>query len=142
MRFTTLTIFPDLFQSFWEHGIIRRAILNDRIVAEVLNIRDFAEGRHRVTDDTPYGGGSGMVMKPEPLAAAIRGAKSDRPDAKTILLTPGGGVKVNTASLNDGARFQVRTDVCWGRASSSGCRSAENACVTPGNRHRLRNPAL
>ena len=92
MRFTVLTIFPDLFQPFWEHGIIRRAILNERIAAETINIRDFATGRHRVTDDTPYGGGSGMVMKPEPLAGAIRWAKSGRPTAKTILLTPQGRV--------------------------------------------------
>ena len=92
MRYTVLTIFPDLFQSFWEHGIIRKAILTDKIITEVLNIRDFAEGQHRVTDDTPYGGGSGMVMKPEPLAAAIRKAKADGPNAKTILLTPQGRV--------------------------------------------------
>ena len=106
MRFTVLTIFPDLFQSFWEHGIIRRAVLNGRIVADVLNIRDFAAGRHRVTDDTPYGGGPGMVMKPEPLAAAIRRAKTDRPEAKTILLTPQGrvlnqGLARNLAGFND-----------------------------------------
>ena len=66
MDFTILTIFPELFDSFWEHGIIRRAIQSQIISGEAVNLRDFAEGKHRVTDDRPYGGGCGMVMKPEP----------------------------------------------------------------------------
>ena len=90
MDFTVLTIFPEMFQSFWEHGIIRRALLNNKISAQTINVRHFAEGRHQVTDDTPYGGGSGMVMKPEPLARSIRRAKQQAPGSTTILLTPQG----------------------------------------------------
>jgi tRNA (guanine37-N1)-methyltransferase len=90
MKYIVLTIFPEMFKSFWEHGIIRRAIENKKIFAETSNIRDFAEGRHQVTDDTPYGGGSGMVMKPEPLVGAIRAARKKAPEAATILLTPQG----------------------------------------------------
>jgi tRNA (guanine37-N1)-methyltransferase len=92
MDFTVLTIFPELFVTFGEHGIIRRAILSELIAVAPLNIRDFAEGKHRVTDDRPYGGGSGMVMKPEPLAAAIRAAQERYPRAATVLLTPQGRV--------------------------------------------------
>jgi tRNA (guanine37-N1)-methyltransferase len=92
MFFTVLTIFPEMFDSFWEHGIVRRAIENNLIRVAALNIRNFAEDRHQVTDDRPYGGGSGMVMKPEPLAAAIREASSTIPGAKTVLLTPQGRV--------------------------------------------------
>ena len=92
MKFTVLTIFPEMFQPFWEHGIIRRAILHENITAQTVNIRDFASGKHRVTDDTPYGGGSGMVMKPEPLAGAIREVKKTAPDASTVLLSPQGRV--------------------------------------------------
>jgi tRNA (guanine37-N1)-methyltransferase len=92
MRFIVLTIFPELFDAFWSHGMIRRAIRQGHIAAEARNIRDYAEGRHRVTDDRPYGGGSGMVMKPEPLARAIRTAKKDAPGAVTVLLTPQGRV--------------------------------------------------
>ena len=77
---------------FWDHGIIRKAIENEKIVASTLNIRDFAEDRHQVTDDRPYGGGSGMVMKPEPLAAAIRAAEQEAPSAHKVLLTPQGRV--------------------------------------------------
>jgi tRNA (guanine37-N1)-methyltransferase len=90
MLFTVLTIFPEMFDPFWEHGIIRRAIEQKTICASAVNIRNFAEDRHQVTDDRPYGGGSGMVMKPEPLAAAIRAAARLLPGAKTVLLTPQG----------------------------------------------------
>lgn len=79
-----------MFNPFWEFGMIRRALLRKKISASTLNIRDFAKGKHRVTDDRPYGGGSGMVMKPEPLAGAIRAAKKKVPESKTILLTPQG----------------------------------------------------
>jgi len=92
MDFAVLTIFPELFGTFWEHGIIRRAIKNELISAAAVNIRDFAQGKHRVTDDRPYGGGCGMVMKPEPLAAAIRAAQKRKPAAATILLSPQGRV--------------------------------------------------
>ena len=92
MRFLVLTIFPEIFSSFWEHGIVRRALIQNRICASALDIRDFAGGRHRVTDDRPYGGGCGMVMKPEPLAAAIRAAMKLAPTARRVLLTPQGRV--------------------------------------------------
>ena len=90
MFFTVLTIFPEMFDRFWEHGIVRRAIEHKLIWASAVNIRNFAEDRHQVTDDRPYGGGSGMVMKPEPLAAAIRETSRTMPEAKTVLLTPQG----------------------------------------------------
>ena len=90
MNFMVLTIFPELFDPFRNHGIIRRAIDKDKISVAAINIRDFAEGKHRVTDDRPYGGGCGMVMKPEPLAGAIRFAKGKAPHSRTILLSPQG----------------------------------------------------
>lgn len=90
MKFIALTIFPELFDSFRGHGIIRRAIEQNLISLETVNIRDFASGKHRVTDDRPYGGGCGMVMKPEPLAAAIRTARQMAPAATTVLLSPQG----------------------------------------------------
>ena len=92
MFFTVLTIFPEMFDSFWNHGIIRRAIEYKKIFASAVNIRNYAVDRHQVTDDKPYGGGSGMVMKPEPLAAAIRDASQTVAGAKTVLLTPQGRV--------------------------------------------------
>ena len=90
MKIAVLTLFPELFAPFWEHGIIRRAVQGGKIRPDTINIRDFAEGKHRVTDDRPYGGGCGMVMKPEPLAGALAQAKKHRPGAATLLLSPQG----------------------------------------------------
>jgi tRNA (guanine37-N1)-methyltransferase len=92
MDLIVLTIFPEMFNPFWEHGIIRRAIAKNIISAATIDIRDFARGKHRVTDDRPFGGGSGMVMKPEPLAGAIRTAEEKAPFSKKILLTPQGRI--------------------------------------------------
>ena len=90
MQFAVLTIFPEMLTAFCGHGIFRRAIEQHKISIDSIDIRAFAKGRHRVTDDRPYGGGCGMVMKPEPLAAAIRAARKKAPNARTILLTPQG----------------------------------------------------
>jgi tRNA (guanine37-N1)-methyltransferase len=90
MDFVVLTIFPDMCRPFWEHGIVRRAIEGGQITAGAVDIRDFAHDRHRTTDDRPYGGGCGMVMKPEPLAESLQAVKQRHPDAKTVLLSPQG----------------------------------------------------
>jgi tRNA (guanine37-N1)-methyltransferase len=92
MQILVLTLFPEMFTAFWSHGMLRKAIAQESIAAAALNIRNFAADRHQVTDDRPYGGGSGMVMKPEPLAAAIRAAKERAPDARTMLMSPQGRV--------------------------------------------------
>ncbi len=90
MDFTVLTIFPEMFDLFWQHGIIVKAAAKGQLRAGVFNIRDFARDKHQVTDDRPYGGGSGMVMKPEPLAEAIRSARLQSPKSRTVLLSPQG----------------------------------------------------
>lgn len=90
MKFVALTIFPELLEAFWDNGIMRRAAAQGVIQPTAVNIRDYAQGRHRVTDDRPYGGGCGMVMKPEPLAAAIRSARELAPKAPTVMLSPQG----------------------------------------------------
>jgi len=90
MKVCILTLFPELFTPFWDHGIIRRAIQAEKLDPVTINIRDHAEGRHRVTDDRPYGGGCGMVMKPEPLTAALMEAKTRMPQATVLLLSPQG----------------------------------------------------
>ncbi len=90
MKIAVLTLFPELFDPFWEHGIIRRAIQGETIQPETIQIRDFAHGKHRMTDDRPYGGGCGMVMKPEPLTEAVAQVKTRMPEATTLLLSPQG----------------------------------------------------
>lgn len=92
MNIAVLTIFPEMLQPFLTHGIVKKAIERQLVSANCINIRDFAEGKHKVTDDRPYGGGCGMVMKPEPLAKAIRCAKAKIPNAHTVYLSPQGRV--------------------------------------------------
>ena len=71
MRFDVLTLFPELFSSFLKETIPGRAVKAGLVDIRLVNIRSFASGRHLVTDDTPYGGGGGMVMKPEPVFEAV-----------------------------------------------------------------------
>ncbi|MEJ2031954.1 MAG: tRNA (guanosine(37)-N1)-methyltransferase TrmD [Deltaproteobacteria bacterium] len=90
MRFDILTIFPQLLASPLEEGIIRRARRDGRIEIGVHNIRDFAADKHAMTDDRPFGGGEGMVMKPEPISAALAQVRQKRPGGRVILLSPQG----------------------------------------------------
>ncbi len=90
MDFTVVTLFPELVQAFLDHGMIGRAIQKGLITGRTIQIREFATDRHHTVDDRPYGGGCGMIMKPEPLADAMALAKKDRPEARVILMTPQG----------------------------------------------------
>jgi tRNA (guanine37-N1)-methyltransferase len=88
--FSVVTIFPEFMAAFGDHGIIRRAADGGHIELTTINPRDFTTDRHRTTDDRPYGGGPGMVMKPEPLAQAIADAKARMPEGLVVHLTPQG----------------------------------------------------
>jgi len=92
VNFTVITLFPAMFASSLAHSIIKKAQEKGILSLSFVNPRDYAIGRHRVTDDYPYGGGQGMVMKPEPLVAAIEAAKSNLPHSEVILLSPRGRV--------------------------------------------------
>lgn len=90
MRFDILTLFPAMFSSPFEASILGKAVEKGLIEIRIVNIRDFTSDKHHVVDDTPYGGGQGMVMKVEPIARAIEWAKAESPSAWTIYLTPQG----------------------------------------------------
>lgn len=90
MIFDILTIFPDLLESPLNESIIRRARQAGQVRIEVTNIRDFAEDKHSMTDDRPFGGGEGMVMKPEPLTAALQSVRAENGAGRVILLSPQG----------------------------------------------------
>ena len=101
MQFEVFTLLPEVFPSYLETSIIKRARERDLINVRVHNIRDYTHDKHHTTDDTPYGGGGGMVMKPEPVFEAIEtvlGLNSDQtpPEPASnipiILLTPQGRV--------------------------------------------------
>jgi tRNA (guanine37-N1)-methyltransferase len=89
MRFDILTLFPNMFSPLRE-SILGKAIEKGLVQIQTVNIRDFTLDKHQVVDDTPYGGGQGMVMKIEPIARAIERIKSQNPSAWTIYLSPQG----------------------------------------------------
>jgi len=78
MRFDIVTIFPGFFEGVFAHGIVRRALKEGLVTVEAHDLREYAHDRHRTVDDRPFGGGEGMVLKPEPLAEALEalGVKS------------------------------------------------------------------
>lgn len=92
VRFTVITLFPEMFSSPLGHSILKKARENGLIRFSTIDPRSYATDRHHTTDDYPYGGGQGMVMKPEPLVAAIEAARSQTSGARVILLTPRGEV--------------------------------------------------
>lgn len=102
MRFDVLTLFPGLFDSVFAESIVRRAIDAGQVELHLHNIRDYAPGRHRVTDDTPFGGGGGMVMRVEPIMLALEAIvggeliaaqkRTGEVQVPIVLLTPAGEV--------------------------------------------------
>jgi len=90
MRFHILTLFPELFTSVLSATMLQKGQERGALRFALLNIRDFAIDKHRVTDDTPYGGGQGMVMKPDPVVAALETLGSGPARPWRVLLTPQG----------------------------------------------------
>ena len=90
MRFDVFSLFPEVFQPYLDISILKRAIQNNLIEVRAHNIRDWATDKHHTTDDTPYGGGGGMVMKPEPIFAAVENVLGASPSCPVILLCPQG----------------------------------------------------
>jgi tRNA (guanine37-N1)-methyltransferase len=90
MRIDVFTLFPQVFQPYLETSILHRAIQRQLVEINLHNIRDWTTDRHHVTDDVPYGGGGGMVMKPEPIFAAVEGVLGPKPGCPVVLLTPQG----------------------------------------------------
>ncbi len=88
MRFTLLTLFPDFVESYFRTSVMAKAVERGLVSYSVVNIRDFAVDRHRTCDDAPYGGGYGMVLKAEPLAAALDSVGAS--DKHVVYTTPAG----------------------------------------------------
>lgn len=90
MKFDVLTLFPDMFASYLKEGILGRAIERGLVDVDLLNIRDFAKGPHRIVDDRTYGGGEGMVMKAGPIFRALESVERLKGHGKVVLFSPQG----------------------------------------------------
>lgn len=90
MIFHVVTLFPEMLESPLRESILGRALKQGLIEIETHNLRDWAEGKHLSCDDAPYGGGDGMVLKPEPLSRAVTELKRRTPAAKVLLMSPQG----------------------------------------------------
>ncbi len=92
MQFDVVTIFPDFFGSILAQGVLKRALAGGQLAIRLHDLRDFTEDRHRTVDDRPFGGGPGMVLKPEPVFRAVESirAASSSGDVPVILLSPQG----------------------------------------------------
>jgi tRNA (guanine37-N1)-methyltransferase len=92
LKFAVITLFPQMFGSPLGHSILKKAQEKSLISVHLVDLRDYTTDRHRTADDYPYGGGQGMVMKAEPLVAAIEDTRKNLPMARVILLSPKGNV--------------------------------------------------
>ena len=111
MRFDILSIFPEMFTFLIDYGIVGRAVERGKLKINVVNIRDFGEGPHLMTDDRPFGGGDGMVMKPEPIFRTLESIPKLKGKRKVVLLTPQGQLFDQSIALSL-SKFQQIILVC------------------------------
>jgi len=110
MKIDVLTLFPQMFEDFLKESMVGIAIKQNALSVELTDIRDFAFNKHHKVDDYPYGGGSGMVMKPEPLYEAITKIKGDR-DIPIIYFTPQGKL-LDQSTVNKFSQVDEMIIVC------------------------------
>ncbi|MEW6549501.1 MAG: tRNA (guanosine(37)-N1)-methyltransferase TrmD [Spirochaetota bacterium] len=109
MKITVLSLFPEILKGFFEASIMKRAVAGGLVEYALVNIRDYALDKHRKCDDEVFGGGAGMLMKPEPLDAALAAAGS--PGVRTVFMTPSGRL-FNQAMAKDLAAEENLVVLC------------------------------
>ncbi len=92
MRFNIITLFPEFFEGPLSAGLLGKAVEKGLVEVKLIDLRPFGEGKHHTTDDTPYGGGAGMVMKAGPLVDAIEAVRKSDPETKVVMMTPQGSL--------------------------------------------------
>ena len=112
MRFEVFSLFPEVFPSYLDSSILKRAREQGHLEVNLHNIRDWAVDKHQMTDEPPYGGGGGMVMKPDPIFAAVEGVLGSPLDCPVLLMTPQG--EVLTQDLAQSLVFHQRLAIIAG----------------------------
>jgi tRNA (guanine37-N1)-methyltransferase len=126
MTFDVITIFPDFFRSILEHGLLKRAMASGHAAIRLHDLRDYTDDRHRTVDDRPFGGGPGMVFKPEPVFRAVEALQSEAPgkSLRVILLSPQG--RLLSQSVAEELSHAERLVLICGRYEGVDERVAEN----------------
>ena len=117
MRFDIITIFPDFFSGIFGNGVVKRALANGLIQVDVHDLRNFTHDRHRTVDDRPFGGGEGMVLKPEPLVEAVESLgvapKSERNAShESVILLSAQGAGFRQATARELAKLERVVLIC------------------------------
>lgn len=117
MRFDIITIFPGFFAGIFDHGIIKRALANGLIQIDIHDLRSFTHDRHRTVDDRPFGGGEGMVLKPEALVDAVESLRVTPKPAReclreSVILLSAQGAKFTQATARDVAKLDRVVLIC------------------------------
>jgi len=117
MRFDIVTIFPGIFAGVFEHGVVKRAVATGIVDIRTHDLRDFTHDRHRTVDDRPFGGGEGMVLKPEPLAEALESLpiteKSRRdPSRESVVLLSAQGKRFTQSTARELAKLDRVVLIC------------------------------
>lgn len=112
MRIDIVSLFPEMFAGPFGHSIIKRASAANLLAINIINPRDFTVDKHHVVDDSPYGGGSGMVMKPEPLFRSVEYLATDPALKRRIILMCPGGNSFNQAKARELATYDQLILVC------------------------------
>jgi tRNA (guanine37-N1)-methyltransferase len=129
MRFDVITIFPDFFKSMLEYGVLKRALVGGQACIRLHDLRDFTDDRHRTVDDRPFGGGPGMVFKPEPVFKAVAALQAESPGQRfpVILLSPQG--RLFTQAVAEELMRQDRLALICGRYEGVDERIAEHVAT-------------
>lgn len=112
MRFVLLTLFPDFFSGPLSSSILARAAKKKLLDFKIVDLRNYAEGRHRVADDVPYGGGAGMVMKPEPVFKALADLKKNAKKRRRVVLFSPQGRSFDQSAAKRLAKYQELVLLC------------------------------
>lgn len=111
MKFHAITIFPQMFHSYLNEGILKRALDQKIISFETHNLRNWTTDKHQSVDDTPYGGGAGMLMKIEPLYKAIKAVKKAKKNCKVVLMSAS-GKRWNQQLANEYSKYKEIIFIC------------------------------
>lgn len=115
MRFDVLTLFPDIFPGYLSQSILNKAIERGLVEIHVHNMRDWAEGKHNKIDDTPYGGGPGMILMVDPVVRCVRDVQAMAPQPGTVIMLTPQGQRLAQPLVEDLAKQHGRLIVLCGR---------------------------